>query len=208
MFRQKATMFAWLALLLGVVVSKASAQQNNKLTLVPAQAQVMQNGQVQIDVFVENVTGLRAYEVWLEITGGSGGTLTAVDVSVNTGRNDYVFFGDANDYCGTQTSQLLAACASGIEAGVDVGTTPEYLATYVFAASAGASGMFNIGFTSSTVLIDSDFNEIAPLTLDGATVTVVDPSIPTVSEWGLIVMLLLMLAAGTLILNRRGGYQT
>ncbi len=88
-------------------------------------------------------------------------------------------------------------------------TIPVYLGKITHEFSTDTTGTFNIDFidpgavqrTSQTMVADENSTPFA-FTADGAVINISELPIPTISEWGLIVLALL-LSAGTVIFRRR-----
>ncbi|UCE60085.1 MAG: hypothetical protein JSU63_21905, partial [Phycisphaerales bacterium] len=111
------------------------------LTLVPNDDIIDAQQSVEVDIYVDSVDDLGAFELALEVTGGTSGELLLTDVSVDSQRQDYVF-GTATAYNAENLTKgtLSNSLASG---SVQV-TGSGYLATYTFQPSGGASGVFNV----------------------------------------------------------------
>ncbi|MCH8146979.1 MAG: hypothetical protein IH987_03170 [Planctomycetes bacterium] len=99
--------------------------------------------QVVIDVHVEPALDVGVYEVSLEVSGGTTGSLDLTSMTVNKARSDYIFgtssVADAVDDAG---GRLAAAMTDGT--GVDVTTANDYLGTFTFTASSDAGGVFEV----------------------------------------------------------------
>ncbi len=75
------------------------------------------------------------------------------------------------------------------------------LAGFPVVASADASGVWDVVLATS---VGNSSWEAVPTTLLSGTITVTSSDdIPTVSEWGLVVTALLLLAGGTIVISRR-----
>jgi hypothetical protein len=152
----------------GLLSRKGGAPTSAAFKIVPAgQA----NGEYMFDVFAHNIPGLRTYQVKLEATGGSAGSLSMADVRIDEGRQDYVFFGN---------EAIKAADQSGLRLGgtlfsggaVDV-TTPKYLGTFWFRPSPDAAGTFTINAKMGMESFAQDaVNQTIPVTSIPATVDV------------------------------------
>ena len=94
-----------------------------------------------VDVFTGAVDELAAYEIALEVTGGTAGNLILTDIIVDNTRADYVF--------GTATSIIAKTVAEGRvgvlrdDGGIAV-TATKNVATFVYQPESGASGVFTI----------------------------------------------------------------
>jgi len=113
-------------------------------------------GTVDVDVFVSNVSDLRAYELSVDITGGSGGSLVLTDVFVDEARADYAFYGASvptywsGDVAGTRVADVLES------GGVDA-TASVYAATFRYQATSNANGTF----TATASIVDSAVRDSA-----------------------------------------------
>ena len=79
-------------------------------------------------------------------------------------------------------------------------TAPMGQGTYTLAVANPMANVIREGETGVPIWATEEA-EIGPVT--HLTITVDDPTIPTVSEWGLAVMLLIAMAAGTLVFAKR-----
>ncbi len=97
---------------------------------------------VNVDVFIGPTGDLGAYEVALEVTGGTSGELRLKSITIDEERPDYVFAGQSDI---TSVLDKRGARAGGSLAGegVEVVATG-YLATFTYQPSGGANGVFNI----------------------------------------------------------------
>ncbi len=130
------------------------------VSLVVNSSALQSGGLLSVDVYLDNLVDLRGYQVALDVTGGTTGTLSRESVTVDTrhadpqGNGDYVFFGSqsvtATDEIG---GRLAAALYNG---GVSSGSA-KYAGTFTFRASMDASGTFNVGVRmADTLLRDSN----------------------------------------------------
>lgn len=117
---------------------KSSNPTGAMFTVVPAgQA----SGEYTFDVFVQNVPDLRTYQVKLEVTGGTAGTLDMTEVRIDKTRPDYVFSGseaiDAADHGGSRVGATLFNGTAAV-------TAPKYVGTWRYRPSPDAAGTFKI----------------------------------------------------------------
>ena len=80
----------------------------------------------------------------------------------------------------------------------------DVLAQVFFDVPSDALGDFTIQLGSSSTLIDGNAAPVS-FAFTPAMITVLDPSVPTVSDWGMIVMSVLLVAAGCVVFAKRGG---
>ena len=152
----------------GLLARKGATPTSAAFKIVPTgQA----NGEYVFDVFAQNIPGLRTYQVKLEATGGSAGSLSMADVRIDEGRQDYVFFGNeaikAADQAGLRLGGTLFSGGS-----VDV-TTPKYLGTFWFRPSPDAAGTFTINAKIGMESFAQDaVNQTIPVTSIAASVDV------------------------------------
>lgn len=111
------------------------------MTLIPSRRMLQAGGTLTMDVFVSGVADLRVYQATLDITGGTRGSLSVEDLSIDSERPDYVFHAqpklDAVDRTGGRMGAVL------ISGGVDA-TSAKYLGTYTLRASDDALGTFSV----------------------------------------------------------------
>ncbi len=141
-----------------VINRKRAAPIGTAVTLVPSQTTIQPGEAVTLEVFVTGgISDLRAYQVGLEISGGTAGLLTTNDLWMDTQRTDYVFRGleklDAADHNGGRIGAvLLSGGAGAMETG--------YLGTYTLRASSDASGTFSVSIrTKDTSMVVSTGNQ-------------------------------------------------
>lgn len=112
-------------------------------------------GQVfTVDTFVSGVPDLGAYQVALDVSGGSSGSILIEDVEIIATRPDYVF--DATAIKVTDP-QLFRAASVMMDGGVDAEELA-YMATYTLRATADASGTFEVSIKTGerSLLRDSE----------------------------------------------------
>lgn len=118
-----------------------------------------------VEVFTAAVEELATYEVALEVSGGTSGTLVLADIVVDDERSDFVF--------GTDTTIIAKNVADGRvgvlreDGGMEI-TGAKYLATFVYQPASGASGVFDIALKGEGASFLSDGNGgLLPVTLGG-----------------------------------------
>lgn len=122
------------------------------------------------DVFAVGVTDLRTFQVTLDASGGTTGSLTREEARMEKTRGDYAFGKlaavDAVDDAGGRMGATL------IDGSVDA-TAPLYLGTVSYRASQDAAGPFNVKvrMDDDSFLAHSN-HEVAKFTPVNATVTV------------------------------------
>ncbi|MBX3396857.1 MAG: hypothetical protein KF841_15985 [Phycisphaerae bacterium] len=89
-----------------------------------------------------DAVGVRAYQTRIAITRTSGSGTVSVTcpggVSIDSGRSDYIFFGQLNAFPTTNCGERKAASAL-LSGGVTVGGSPAYLSTYSLTVSPDAA---------------------------------------------------------------------
>lgn len=152
-------------------------------------------------------------DVTCESTLGNGSTCAApfpdecLHGFIDSSRTDYVFFG-LDDLSFVALDTLDYRFGSLVQSGPFASDpdAPTYAGTLVMDVSYIANGTFTVGFQEElgeSYMLDENDNAI-PLTFTPARITVDGPDIPAVSEWGIIVMTLLVICAGTILLGRPG----
>jgi hypothetical protein len=123
----------------------ATASPGPAIAVVP-KARVLEPGDsTTLDVYVSGVADLRTYQVTLTITGGSSGDVTIEDLSIDTGRSDFVFF---DRYQIEAVDRTIGRIGALLFAGGADATDASYVGTYTVLASDEASGVFHIGLGS------------------------------------------------------------
>ncbi len=115
--------------------------QGAGVTAAAVQTSGRPGGVFPVDVYLSNIPDLGAYQLRLQATGGTRGTLTVQDLVIDRARKDYVF-GQAEivDVANKHMALLGAVKSSG---GSTVGK-PMYAGTFNFVASADAKGVFSV----------------------------------------------------------------
>jgi len=127
---------------------------------------------VEVDVYVAGTSDLRAYEVSVDITGGTSGNLTLVSAFIDEARVDYAFYGapapthSSVDLSGGRIANVLET--GGVDATTDV-----YAGTFVFQASGNADGTFAAtALIQDTKLRDSSSAPVGIATTTSTTISV------------------------------------
>ncbi|MHC4696635.1 MAG: S8 family serine peptidase [Planctomycetota bacterium] len=110
-------------------------------TLVPSDDIIGLGESVDVDVFVDSVDDLGAFELAMEVTGGTSGELTLTAITVDSQRQDYVFEGQTAYEARNMTKATLS---NSLESGSVQVQGSGYLATYTYQPTSGASGVFTI----------------------------------------------------------------
>jgi hypothetical protein len=122
------------------------------ISLVPSTEMIEPNQVVTVDVYLEAVENLGAYQVALEAVGGTAGNLNLEGVTIDTGRQDYVFNG-TSAMTGTSVVNARLGAALSNPGGWEF-EAPAYVGTFTYRASQDAQGVFNVNvvaFPSSFV---------------------------------------------------------
>lgn len=96
---------------------------------------------VNIDVYIDDVTYLGAYEVKLKVSGGSAGDLLLKAITVDKNRPDYVF-ATASIHEAKNVGQARVGVALETDGVSTQGL--KYLTTFSYLAVAGATGAFEV----------------------------------------------------------------
>lgn len=163
----------------------------------------------------DNTTPLSGYTVDVDIAPepGADGTVTA-----NVGLTNFFDQQNLITAGGATRDPLFSVIADNGTGGVSVTTftddfstvlavddVNDVLAQVFFDVPLDALGDFTIQLNPSSTLVDGIGASVTFASTPG-TIRVLDPAtIPTVSEWGMIVMSLLLVAAGCVVFVKRGG---
>ena len=135
-----------------------------------------------MDVYVAGTSDLRAYEVSVDITGGTNGALTLVNAYIDETRLDYAFYGAAApthlsvDVSGGRIANALEI--GGVDALTDV-----YAGTFVFQASGNADGTFTAtALIQDTKLRNSNSVAVGIATTTSTTISVTGGFIPPIRK--------------------------
>lgn len=171
-------------------------------------------------VYLEDTspTRVRGYQFTLDdATGGNSGVVDydpdVTPPAIDTLRADYIYVSAAGQTGPAVDERSPARLTSSVgDAANDsvAVTTPVYLGEITYQFSSDASGTFNIDFIdpgvtpaeSQTIVVDDNDDPIV-LLADGVQINIVGEPIPAASTWGIILMCILLAAAGSVILRRR-----
>jgi RHS repeat-associated protein len=175
---------------------------------------------VTLDIYLENTTPtlVRGYQIAFDdASGGTGGSVNydsdPAPPAIDELRGDYVFAAALSQTATAvdigAPARLAAGVADAVTDSVPV-TTPVYLGELTYDFSTDATGTFRIDFidpgtvqgASQTIVADDSSTPVAFIA-DGVVINIVGGAIPTVSEWSMVVLALLILTAGTLVYTRR-----
>jgi len=95
-----------------------------------------------VNVYLDAAQVIGAYEVSLDITGGTTGTVTPEAIAINTAQSDYAFYGHSV-YQVTNVDSNMAGAVEANGGGALV-IDDEYLAHWTFRASNDAYGVFEV----------------------------------------------------------------
>ncbi len=151
------------------------------IDMVANRTRVMPNGLVEVDLFFDRaLTNVRGYQLHLDITGGTRGSLELIDIAVDSEAKDFALRGaDVWKAFNVETRQLVVGMDTQ---GVD---TPRggHLATLTFQASADAAGSFVVDLlhdeadrSHRTFLFGPHESKIELSEVTSATVTVGRPT--------------------------------
>jgi len=120
-----------------------------------------------VNVYLDAAQVIGAYEVSLDVTGGTTGTVTPEAIAINTAQSDYVFYGHSV-YQATNVDTNMAGAVEANGGGALV-TNDEYLAHWTFRASNDAYGVFEVRVSDehsflldeSGILIGHDASAVA-----------------------------------------------
>ncbi len=186
------------------------------------------NFTLTFDIYADDFslpTKVFGYQITLHnAVGGTTGTIERSGITlpmINSSRSEYIFAmpsGPTATYVHNPALAEPAQLVGGVGLAGDSRpfTAPVYLGEITYTFTADAFGSFTIDFidagttegTSKTVFADDGMSLIA-FTADGVAINITEPNseIPTVSDWGIVALTLLLLVAGTLIIRQHKGLQ-
>ncbi len=133
------------------------------VTLVPSQNHVAPGGSLNVDVFVNNATDLRSYQITLAINGGTSGGLTVSNLQIDNSRDSYIFGTqqkfDAVDEIGGRLGGVLFSGSINV-------ANPAYVGTFTLSATNDAAGAFNVKVEQAghASMLYSDQNNVIEFT--------------------------------------------
>ena len=138
---------------------------------------VAPGGTIKVEVSLENVTDLGAFQLMMKSTGGERGTLTVEEIVINKEREDFVFaLGSSMEAI---DPQQMRAAGVLMEGGRSFDRAS--VATVTMRASSDAAGTFQVNLDKGqeTFLRDSNAGGIALAIGKAVTITVSDRATPT-----------------------------
>jgi len=126
---------------------------------------------LQLDMYLSEATNVFGYEFALEVTGGTAGSLSLIDVTVDPERTDYLFNGITGLYKGAKLpARHYGATLDTAGAGVTK-SGQVYLATYTYQPVNGATGVFEVSVKGAleSYLLSPD-GSMQPTETDACTV--------------------------------------
>ncbi len=139
----------------GVPVQEPVAVAEAMLKVMPTRRAVRPGDDVEVHVFVrEPLEDLQSYQLHLGVSGGNRGELELIDIVIEN-RRDYAFSGlpDATEAVNAVTAQMFCA----LQAGGVITRGDRYLATYIYRATADASGVFVVDVLHDAFQLDQTF---------------------------------------------------
>ncbi len=142
-------------------VAKANAPTDAVMSIASVRPVALAGGFVEVNVFVTKATGVRVYELYLNVAGGDSGTLELDSISVDSKKKNFLFSGDAIlpaiDKKGKRVAVVNQNDGRDIAAG-----SQAYLATFKYKVSPDASGKFQVSInTQKSYMSDSNVQNIA-----------------------------------------------
>jgi len=150
----------------------------NVIFLVANPSTISRGELVSVDalVILGFTQDFRAYQVAVDVTGGTTGTLDQDSLSIDTTRGDFVFSAIPPGDVVIALDESGGRLASALYSGGVVGVSNEYLGTFTFRASPDAGGTFTISVRlADTLLRDSARAAVALQDTISAQVTVEVP---------------------------------
>ncbi len=209
-------------MIVGVLAAPAVAQSTGgTMTFELSSYDAPAGTSVTLDLFLEDAVDVQGYQATIEITRVEGRGEVTVGcpdgVTVDETRPDYIFSGLDTVYltpdcpdCGVVVPQCegMRVAVARVTGGVDTGATRSYLGTFTLDvsedATPGSAYKISIVPFPASVVTGSDYGSI-PFSISPSQILTDDDqdSIPTVSEWGLIVLALLLLTGLKIKFGRR-----
>jgi len=154
-----------------ILVSSPVGALGPRLQAVARESTVPVGEFATVDVFIRGVAELRAYQVTLDVSGGTTGNLESGELTVDIARDDYVFHGQQAVHAADLERGLAL---SALYAGAVAAQEQMYLATFQYKVLEGASGRFQIQVRTNgdTLLRDDHGLPVGYQTGAPATITV------------------------------------
>ena len=123
------------------------------LQLIASDDVIRRGETVTIEVYLSSSSAFRAYQVALRVSGGSAGTLTLEDVTIDGVRSDFLFHGEAFV---TAVNETFGRAAGALFEGGVPAASAKYLATLTFRATQDAGGAFTVDVDAAETLLRDD----------------------------------------------------
>lgn len=111
------------------------------VSVVPAATHVQPGEPVSVNVYVSDGLNIGGYEVVVDISGGTSGSLVLDEITIDAERDDFIFAGFESLQAVDESRGRI--CAVAITRAADA-VGPLYLGTFLFRASADAGGTFYV----------------------------------------------------------------
>ncbi len=188
--------------------------QGERIVVEPQSTVVISGSSLSVLFLVrDNTTPLAGYTLGVTVAGepGTMGTVTANAAATNFydvqnlitagGASRDPFFSVIQGSEGGGVS--LSTMTEDLSTVLAVGGVNDVLGQVVFDVSEDAHGDFTIQLTASSALADGNFDPV-PFAFAPATIRALNPAlVPATSDWGLVVLGLLTITAGSLLVRRR-----
>lgn len=113
------------------------------------QSAVQPGGIITVEAYVSGAMNVSAYQVQLEASGGTKGTLTVESMTVDKQRQDFAFYQANSEMLDVQDKNAKWVGLVRTSGASDM-VKPSYVATFTFRASADAAGSFKINVRSDS----------------------------------------------------------
>ncbi len=154
------------------LVKTQSTQVSATVSIVPRKTTGKPNEVLTFDLFVSGVTGLKTYQFTVDATGGTAGQLVRGPGSIDTKRSDYIF-GTRQAIAAVDNMKGRIGCV--VLSGTANVTTPQYVGTCTFRASADALGEFTVRVRqNSDSFVNDAQNQGIPYRAVGAAVKIAE----------------------------------
>jgi hypothetical protein len=191
----------------------SAALQGERIVVEPQSSVVISGSSLSVLFLIrDNTTPLAGYTLDVTVTGepGTMGTVTA-----NVAATDFYDVQNLITAGGASRDPFFSVVQGSEGGGVSLSTMTDDLSTVlavdgvndvlgqvVFEVSEDAHGDFTIQLTPSSALADGNFDYV-PFTFAPATIRALNPAlVPAASDWGLLVLGLLTVTAGSLLLRK------
>jgi len=153
-----------------VILRREIIMSGGVITLEPRQSSARAGDQITVDMYLAGATGVRAYQVKLDTSGGNTGTLSRNMMILEADRQDFIFAGTDEIIKG---EDQVNSRVGGVKIYGTVDAIQRvYLGSETFDVSSDASGSFQIDVRRVDTLVTDQSGKPMPFRVEGTTINI------------------------------------